>query len=248
MTRKALDQAVEAARLQVIPAVRGCIYLVPRSEVPLVLRVAEGEYRSRTERELQRAGVREEEVTALGAQVLKALAGGPLSPDGLRKALPEGAVRSLGERGKKLGMSSPLPTALRYLEFEGGKVERTLEGGRLDSERYQWRLPAKNPFTGAKVPGDAVNRHAAVARRFFQSAGPATLRELCNWTALAQKDARASNTPLPSTTAYCSRARPSGPAPSSCTARAAWPGPRSGRSAGRRRRGDRPHRPAPWPR
>jgi hypothetical protein len=196
MTRKTLDEAVEASRLQVTPAVRSCIYLVPRAEVPLVLRVAEEQYRRRTERELQKAGVDEKEVTALGAEVVKALKQGPLSPDGLRKVLPEGAVRSLGERGRKLGMSSPLPTALRYLEFEG-KVERTLEGGRLDSERYEWRLPARSPFTGARVPADPVERHAAIARRFFQGAGPATVRELCDWTALAQKDVSAAMERLP---------------------------------------------------
>jgi hypothetical protein len=196
MARRALDEAVAASRLQVIPAVRGCIYLVPRADVPLVLRVAEEQYRRRTERELQRAGVQEEEVASLGAEVVKALKGGPLSPDGLRKALPEGSVRSLGARGKKLGMSSPLPTALRYLEFEG-KVERSLEGGRLDSERYEWRLTAKSPFAGARVPDDPVDRNAAIARRFFHGAGPATLRELCDWTALAQRDARAAMEALP---------------------------------------------------
>jgi len=54
-------------------------------------------------------------------------------------------VRSLGEKGKKLGLSSTLPPALRTLEFEG-RIERTLEGGRLDSERYLWRLPARERF------------------------------------------------------------------------------------------------------
>ena len=196
MARATLDQAVESGRLQVIPAVRGCIYLVPRAEVPLVLRVAEEQYRRRTERELLKVGVKEDELVALGNEVVKALRKGALSPDALRKALPEGAVRNLGEKGKKLGMSSPLPTALRYLEFEG-KVERTLEGGRLDSERYDWRLPAKNPFAGAKVPSDPVARNAVIARRFFESAGPATLRELSSWTALAQKDARLAMDRLP---------------------------------------------------
>jgi hypothetical protein len=196
MSRKTLDDAVAGSRLQVIPAVRSSVYLVPRPEVPLVLRVAEEQYRRRTERELQKAGVDEKEITTLGTEVVKVLRNGPLSQDGLRQALPEGSIRNLGERGKKAGMSSPLPTALRYLEFEG-KVERTLEGTRLDSERYEWRLPAKNPFTGVKVPSDPVDRHAAIARRFFQSAGPATWRELSNWTALAQKDASEAMARLP---------------------------------------------------
>jgi hypothetical protein len=190
MSRKTLDEAVEAAQLQVIPAVRGCIYLVPRADVPLVLRIAEEQYKKRTERELQKVGVDEKELHAIGDEVVKALRKAPLLMDALRAALPEGAVRSLGEKGKKLGMSSPLPIALRYLEFEG-KVERTLEGGRLDSERYDWRLTATNPFTGAKVSSDPIDRNAAIARRFFASAGPATLRDVSNWAALAQKDARA---------------------------------------------------------
>src|SRR5262245_23148738 len=53
LKRRVLDDAVQASRLQVIPAVRGCIYLVPRAEVPLLLRVAEEQYRPRSERELQ---------------------------------------------------------------------------------------------------------------------------------------------------------------------------------------------------
>lgn len=196
MTRKTLDEAVEKSRLQVIPAVRNCIYLVPRTDVPLVMRVAEEVYRKRTERELQKVGVDDKELKAIGDEVLKVLRKGPLTPEALRQALPEGSVRSLGEKGKNLGMSSPLPTALRYLEFEG-KLERTLEGGRLDSERYQWRVPAKNPLAGAKVPASEVERNAAVARRFFASAGPATLKDLANWAGLAQKDARAAMDRLP---------------------------------------------------
>jgi hypothetical protein len=196
LSRKTLDEAVEASRLQVIPAVRSCIYLVPRAEVPLVLKVAEEQYRKRTEREMQKLGVDDKELAALGAEVIKALRPGPMAPDALRAALPEGAVRNLGDKGRKLGVASPLPAALRYLEFEG-KVERTLAGGRLDSERYDWRLPASNPFAGAKVPADAVERNAAIARRFFRSAGPATVNELCNWAGQAQKDARDAMARLP---------------------------------------------------
>src|SRR4051812_37109941 len=35
LKRKDLDAAVDASRLQVTPAVRSCIYLVPRKDVPL---------------------------------------------------------------------------------------------------------------------------------------------------------------------------------------------------------------------
>jgi hypothetical protein len=43
--RQELDEAVAQSRIQVIPAVRGCIYVVPRTQVPLVLRFAEDQAR-----------------------------------------------------------------------------------------------------------------------------------------------------------------------------------------------------------
>lgn len=196
LKRPQLDEAVAQSRLQVIPAVRGCIYLVPRAEVPLVLRIAEEQYRKRADREHEKVGIAPSELADVGEAVLKALRKGPLSTDALRKALPEGTVRSLGEKGKKVGLSSTLPPAVRHLEFEG-KVERTLEGGRLDSERYLWRLPAKNPYTGAKVPSEPVERHVRLAATFFRQAGPATVENFTTWTALSQRDARAAMARLP---------------------------------------------------
>ncbi|MCY1082136.1 DNA glycosylase AlkZ-like family protein [Archangium lansingense] len=196
MKRRQLDEAVEQSRLQVIPAVRGCIYLVPRPEVPLVLRIAEEQHRKRADREHEKAGIAPKELADVGEAVLKALRKGPLSTDALRKALPEGTVRSLGDKGKKVGISSTLPPALRHLEFEG-KVERTLDGGRLDTERYLWRLPAKNPLTGAKVPAEAVERHARIAATFFRQAGPTTLESFTTWAALSQREARAAMEKLP---------------------------------------------------
>ncbi|HEX8439111.1 DNA glycosylase AlkZ-like family protein [Archangium sp.] len=196
LKREQLDEAVAQSRLQVIPAVRGCIYLVPRAEVPLMLRIAEEQHRKRADREHEKVGIAPTELADVGEAVLKALRKGPLSTDALRKALPEGTVRGLGEKGKKVGISSTLPPALRHLEFEG-KLERTLEDGRLDTERYLWRLPAKNPFTGAKVPTEAVERHARLAATFFRQAGPATVENFAAWTALSQRDARAAMEKLP---------------------------------------------------
>jgi hypothetical protein len=196
MRRQQMDEAVAQSRLQVIPAVRGCIYLVPRPQVPLVLRIAEDQARKRMEREMEKAEVKLSELADVGEAVLKALRRGPLTTDALRKALPEGTVRSLGEKGKKIGVSSTLPPALRHLEFEG-KVERTLDNGRLDTERYLWRLPAKNPFTGAKVPADAAERNARLAEIFVRQAGPVSVADFAAWSALSQRDARAAIEKIP---------------------------------------------------
>ncbi|MDY7231570.1 DNA glycosylase AlkZ-like family protein [Hyalangium rubrum] len=196
LRRQDLDEAVAQSRLQVIPAVRGCIYLVPRAQVPLVLRFAEDQSRKRIEKEMEKVGVPQKELADVGEAVIKALRKGPLTTDALRKALPEGVVRSLGEKGKKVGISSTLPPALRHLEFEG-KVERTLDTGRLDTERYHWRLPAKNPFTGAKVPSDVAERNARLAEIFLRQTGPVAVASFAAWSGLSQRDARAAMERLP---------------------------------------------------
>jgi hypothetical protein len=191
-----LDAAVTASELCVTPAVRGCIYLVPRQHLPLCLRLAETEWRRGADRDLQKTGVSWREVEDLAEAVYGALAAAPLSPEGLRKSLPKEAVRSLGEVGKKVGLSSPLPVALRWLEF-AGRIERSLPGGRLDSERYLWRRPTRSPFAGADLPPDDAGRHAALARIFFAHHAPASDREFAEWSGLTLGQVRAAIAALP---------------------------------------------------
>jgi hypothetical protein len=189
MRRRELDEAVEASHLQVVPAVRGCIYLVPRGDVPLVLRTAEEIWRKRTDRDLEKVKEKWKTVEALAETVATALREGPAATDAIRKRLPEGAVRSYGEPGKKIGLSSNLPIALRVLEFSG-RVERTLEEGRLDTERYQWRLTKKSPLTGAKVPADRAERYGLLASIFFRQLGPARAEDFSCWSVLSQRDTK----------------------------------------------------------
>lgn len=192
LSRAGLDALVEASRLRVIPAVRGCIYLVPAAHVPLALRVAAEVWRKGADRDLARAGSSWREVDEIAGAVARALARGALTTDAIRRALPAGAVRSLGEAGKQVGLSSPLPVALRRLEMSG-VIERTLEGGRLDTERYLWRLAprAGDVARAPRVPDDALDRLAALARIFCGHAGPATVGDLATWAGVARRDARA---------------------------------------------------------
>jgi hypothetical protein len=190
MFRAELDSAKESGRVRVSPAVRGCIYLVPARHAGLALAVAEDQHRKKIDRELEKAGTSVKEVTELGKAVAATLAAkGPLTTDALRKALPDGAVRSLGELGKKAGVSSTLPPTLRELEL-AGKIERTLEGGRLDTERYLWRAVKQAPNGGSKVPATAEARNAALAELFFGWIGPATIKDFAEWAALSQRDAK----------------------------------------------------------
>jgi hypothetical protein len=191
MRREDLEGVVEAHEAQIVPAVRGCMYLVPRRDVPLALRVADLLSRSRHERDQEKAGIRPGEVEEVGKAVLQTLRErGPLTTDALRKALPPGTVRSLGEAGKKVGLSSPLPPALRVLEFDG-HVERTLESRRLDSERYLWRAAAESPFAGVRLSDDPIDLFAGLARIFFRAAGLGTQKDFAGWAGIPQRDAKA---------------------------------------------------------
>jgi hypothetical protein len=188
LARADLDVAAANGEVQIVPAVRGCMYLVPRAHVPLALRVAELLSSGRAEREHAKAGIRPGEVDELGHAVLEALGARSLSTDAVRKALPEGAVRSLGPAGKKVGVSSPLPAALRRLEFSGA-IERRPEGGRLDTERYVWRRTQRNPVKGA-APA-AADLYASLGEIFFRAAGVGDLREFAAWAGITQREAKA---------------------------------------------------------
>src|SRR6185436_2653248 len=122
--RAELDAAVAAGELRVHPAVRGCIYLVPSTAVPDLLALNAETWRAQTEKELGKIGKTLAVVDAVAPGVLAALTE-PMTTDAIRKGV-RGEIPSFGDAGKKVGLSSPLPLALRQLEF-AGKIERTLD-------------------------------------------------------------------------------------------------------------------------
>ncbi len=190
LARAELDAAALAGELRVVPAARGCIYLVPAGVVgDLMALNAEG-WRKSAERDLAKAGSSMQVVEELAQAVLGAL-DRPLTTEALRKALPAGAIPSFGEAGKKVGMSSPLPLALRLLELDG-RVERTLEGGRLDSDRYLWRRAAGKGKGKGKAAGgrEHSSEHPidTLAGAFLGFAGPVTMAQLASWSGRAQRE------------------------------------------------------------
>lgn len=197
LTAARLDEALLRGEVRVVPAVRGCIYLVSARHAPLALALAARLSASRNAREAEKAGIAPGELEELGQAVVEALerggddaseAGG-MTTDALRRALPDGAVRSLGDRGKKLGLSSTLPPALRALELDG-RIERIPATGRLDTERYLWGPARKSPVEPASVPADSDGLDAAVGEIFFRAAGVATRRDLAAWVGLNQGEAK----------------------------------------------------------
>ena len=191
LKREQLDRAVEQRDVQVIPAARSCIYLVAKRDVPCALRFAGQLRASRDEREFLKAGIHSGELEKLGKIIVQSLQKeGRLSTTQLRKQLPEGCFRSLGDAGKKLGLSSTLPPALRLLEFEG-RIERFLKGQRLDSEVYLWgptNPDAVSPPINNSAPAGLNRRMAEI---YFRAAGLGTQKMFAGWSGLNQRDSKA---------------------------------------------------------
>lgn len=106
--------------------------------------------------------------------------------DELRARLPPGTVGSLGEVGKKVGLSTASPTAIRFLEAQG-LVLRLPASGHLQNERYVWRRTGVEDIV--KELDDLRAAHVQVASHFFTVAGPATLGELSSFAGLARQKA-----------------------------------------------------------
>ncbi|MDH3224729.1 MAG: winged helix DNA-binding domain-containing protein [Gemmatimonadota bacterium] len=187
LTRARVDEALAGGDLRVVPSVRGCIYLVTRAEVPWCLRIADLLSRSRRKREYDKAGIRPGELEALGDLILEALSREPASTIQLRGAMKD-HIRSLGDEGKRVGISSTLPPALRELEFQG-RLERTLEEDRLDTEKYLWRATPRSLLDGS-VPQDPAAVHVHLARVFFRGMGVGLVDRFATWAGLGKRDAR----------------------------------------------------------
>jgi hypothetical protein len=188
---RAVDAAIEALAIHELPAARGCTYVVPAAAYALALSIGQGgpEAEIKIARKL---GVTDAEIDCLCQAVLDALAPAPLEPSELRAAAG-GAVRSLGEEGKKKGITTTLPLALGRLQ-SAGEIRRVSTNGRLDNQRYRYALWRPNPLHGFSLSPE--ERAVEVARLFFAWIGPARLADFQTFTALGAKAARAAVEPL----------------------------------------------------
>lgn len=166
-SRVAADTAVNRLDIYELPAARGCTYVVPREHFALALHVG----RSAPEAEvrvLEKLGVTRAEVDRLCTAVLQTVGERPMDPSELKDNLG-GAVRNLGEEGRKRGQSTTLPAALGLLQA-AGEIRRVPVNGRLDQQRYgyvRWSPPRSG------LSDDAAR--AELARLYFEWIGPASM-------------------------------------------------------------------------
>jgi hypothetical protein len=191
-SRENADKALEDIKIHELPSARGCTYIVPESEFALALKVGQ-QFGTAQMKTAYKLGVTDKEVTSLCKAVLKALEKGPLGPDQIRAATGN-ASRSLGEEGKKKGMTTTLPLAFGVLQSTGD-IRRVPINGRLDQQRYRYAHWRPNPLKNFKKTTDEA--YADLARRFFKWIGPATIGEFQGFSGLGVKASNVAVETLP---------------------------------------------------
>ncbi len=190
--RQEADNALANLEIHELPSARGCTYVVPASDFALALRAGQGFGNEAEMKTARKLGVTDAEIGKLCDAVLKALAKAPLEPEELREHTG-GAVRNLGEEGKKKGMTSTRPLALGKLQSEG-EIRRIPTNGRIDQQRYRYARWKPNPLSDFKWSTE--ESYTELARRYFTWIGPATLAQFQWFSGLGVKAARAAIEPL----------------------------------------------------
>jgi hypothetical protein len=190
-SREVADRAVAALDIHELPAARGCTYVVPAADFSLALRAGQA-FGDGEMKVAAKLGVTEKEVGKLCEAVVKALEQGPLDPDEIRQRVGK-AARSLGEEGKKKGISTTLPLALGKLQ-SAGEIRRVSQNGRLDQQRFRYTLWRPNPLAAFLL--SAEETYTELARRFFSWIGPASLADFQTFAGIGVKAAKAAVEPL----------------------------------------------------
>ena len=189
--RATADAALLNLEIHELPSTRGCTYVLPSEDFALALKLSQS-FAGSEMKVASKLGVTEGEIDKLCAAVLQALKSGPLEPEELRSATG-GASRSLGNEGKKKGLTTTLPLALERLQ-SSGDIRRIPADGRLDRQRYRYALWNPNPLKAFTLSGEEA--FTELARRYFTWAGPATLAEFRWFSALGATAAKNAVAPL----------------------------------------------------
>jgi len=187
--RDEADRAVAELEIHELPAARGCTYVVPACDFALALKVAQPFHNAEV-RVAASLGVTEKEIDKLCDAVVTALTRGhqaAMSPEEIR-SVTGNASRSLGEAGKKKGLTTTLPVALGKLQGMG-EIRRVPVDGRLDQQRYKYVLWRPNPLK--QYTPSLEEACSLLAGKYFQWVGPATLAEFQWFAGLGVKTGKA---------------------------------------------------------
>ncbi len=183
--REAVDRDVAKLEIHELPSARGCTYVLPKRDFAVGLKAGEP-FTGNDMNVARKLGVTDAEIAKLSKAVCEALKAGAMDPEGVRAATGS-ASRSLGEAGKKKGVSTTMPLALGALQSQGA-IRRVPVNGRLDQQRYKYTL------WNFKTAGGDVQTD--LARLYFSWTGPASIAEYQTFSAQSGKAARAAVEPL----------------------------------------------------
>ncbi len=192
-SRAEIDKAVADAEIHELPSARRCTYVLPKEHYGLGLTIAQGPGESSDMTADQRVlGVSVAEIDALCDAVVAALQSNPLDPAEIKKVVGD-AARSLGEEGKKRGVSNTIPIALGRLQVEG-RIRRVPVDARLDRQRYKYAAWAPSPRDSYKKSySEALTE---LAKLYWQWAGPASLAHFQWFSGLGVKASKEVVDPL----------------------------------------------------
>lgn len=186
-TRAEIDAAILDEEIHELPAARACTYVIPRAEYPLALTVAAIHGQDADFNLAKRhLGVTDDEIHELCAAVVLAVSKEALDPKEIKMVVGDKA-RSLGEDGRKRGISSTLPIALGRLQVNGS-IRRVPADGRLDRQRYKYTIWSPNPLRDYDRSDDEALTE--LAQRFWRWAGPASPAHFQKFSGLGVKAAK----------------------------------------------------------
>lgn len=188
-SRDMVDEDVKRRAVYELPSARGCTYVIPEGDYALALKLAQP-FNEKNMRPALKLGVTERELNILCDAVLGALEKEALEPGAIRKRVGDKA-RSLGEEGRRKGVSSTTPLALGLLQVKG-LIRRVPTTGRLDQQRYKYALWKDGP----DLDMDQQEAHKALALRFFQWTAPATIKEFCWFSGMGVRAAKEAIKPI----------------------------------------------------
>jgi hypothetical protein len=143
-------------------------------------------------RTAEKLGVGPKEIDRLCEKVVASLGDVPQEIEKIREQVGT-AARSLGEEGKKKGISTTLPIALGRLQTMG-LIRRVPIDGRLDQQRYRYVKWSPSPLATGEM--ESAEAFTELARRYFTWVGPATIKEFQWFSGLGVKTAKDAVAPL----------------------------------------------------
>lgn len=193
LDRETVDADVARLAIHELPSARGCAYLLPAADFELGLTVGAGAPAGEIAAAEKYLGVTQAEIEQLCVTVADLLdaSAEPLDPAAIKDAAG-GAVRDLGEAGRKRGTTTTLPLALGLLQVRGD-IRRVPANGRLDQQRYGYVRWTPSPRGGLS---DMDTAQAELARRYFSWAAPASLKHFRWFSGFTAANAKKAVAPL----------------------------------------------------